>query len=172
MKGKEIWVDILNYEGLYQISNLGRVKNFKTNKILKQSIAKGYNRIRIKSKNYLVHRLIAQAFIPNPYNKPQINHIDSNRLNNDINNLEWCTPKENIIHGIIYGNIKYDYLVKYNVQHIKKIDMYDLNHNYIRSFSSITNAHRFFGSKPTGSISKCVNGHRKTAYGYRWSFAT
>jgi len=114
---QEIFKDIKGYEGLYQISNLGNVKSLERliikknnrNNIKKTTINKshicdtGYYAIRIKkgniSKMFKVHRLIAIAFIPNPENKPQVNHIDGNKLNNDISNLEWCTNKENAIHA-------------------------------------------------------------------------
>ena len=111
----EIWKDIKGYEGLYQVSNYGRIKtliNFNSKhsyskkelkerkeKILKEHECNGYLRVTLskkqKSKHYRVHRLVAQAFIPNPENKPQINHKDNNRKNNNVNNLEWCTALYN-----------------------------------------------------------------------------
>lgn len=100
----EIWKDIKDYEGLYQVSNLGRVKRVKAGKILKGfKITKGYVGVRL-SKNGIVsnkkiHRLVAQAFISNPESKPQVNHIDENKTNNVISNLEWSTAKENSNHG-------------------------------------------------------------------------
>lgn len=111
---EEIWVDIKGYEGFYQVSNQGRVKSLerrvKNNnndemrtikeRILKIHIdKKGYYRVDLckngNKKQYLVHRLVAIAFIPNPDNLPQIDHIDTNRLNNVWTNLKWCTNKEN-----------------------------------------------------------------------------
>lgn len=109
---KEVWKDIPNYEGLYQVSNLGRVKSFRrsTNHryeseyILKPLHANnGYcqvtlydNTIRHK---FLIHRLVAQAFIPNPENLPQVNHKDENPYNNAASNLEWCTNEYNNAYG-------------------------------------------------------------------------
>lgn len=109
---KELWKDIPNYEGLYQVSNLGRVKSFrkstkyhcKNEYILKPNIAShGYaevtfykNTIRHK---FLIHRLVASAFVPNPDNLPQINHKDENRTNNTADNLEWCTAEYNNAYG-------------------------------------------------------------------------
>lgn len=106
----EIWKDISGYEGLYQVSNKGRVKStggrhggFSCDIILKSHFQKGYHKLRLYKDNtwhnFLVHRLIAIAFIPNPYNKPYINHINGNRSDNRIENLEWCTQKENIVHA-------------------------------------------------------------------------
>lgn len=103
---KEIWKDIDGYKGKYQISNLGRVKSLKCNRerILKfTTMHKGYHAVSFDNyknrKTFRVHRLVAQAFIPNPKNKPQVNHIDGNKLNNSINNLEWVSPAENIKHA-------------------------------------------------------------------------
>lgn len=109
----EVWKDIKGYEGLYQISNLGRVKSlkrFNTNnantkdRILKPSLdRKGYLHVVLcknnKRYNKTLHRLVAEAFIENPENKPQVNHIDEDKTNNRVSNLEWMTNKENRNHG-------------------------------------------------------------------------
>lgn len=96
---KEIWKDIKNYEGLYKISNLGNVKSLKTNKNLYYSKSRNYLRVSLNKngirKGYFIHRLVAQAFIPNPNNYPCVNHKDCNGNNNKVNNLEWCTYKQN-----------------------------------------------------------------------------
>lgn len=102
----EIWKDIVGYESKYQISNLGRIRNAKSKKLYIIGIdSNGYYRINLydnlgKYKTYRVHRLLGIAFIPNPNNYPCINHIDGNKLNNDLSNLEWCTYKHNIIHAV------------------------------------------------------------------------
>lgn len=111
---QEIWKDIKEYEGLYQISNLGNVKSLKRNKLLKPIKDKdGYLCVTLykmcKLKEKKVHRLVAQTFILNPENKPQVNHIDGNKQNNVVNNLEWCTRLENIEHAWKIGLMKVHY---------------------------------------------------------------
>lgn len=104
---EEIWKDIKEYEGIYQVSNLGRVKSLKHSKegkLLKGRVTgKGYLSVALfrnsVRKSNSIHRLVAEAFIPNPENKPEVNHIDENKLNNDVSNLEWVTSKENSNHG-------------------------------------------------------------------------
>lgn len=103
---KEIWRDIDNYYIFYEISNFGNVRNKQTKYVLKQQLnSSGYlgvtlSHYRVKR---LVHRLVGQAFIPNPENKPQINHKDSNKTNNKVENLKWLTAKENSLHSLKYG---------------------------------------------------------------------
>ena len=111
---EEVYRDIIGYEGKYQVSNLGNVKslpkgdgNGNKERLLKQEINKrkhtNYRRVSLSSngnvKRFLVHRLVGEAFIANPDNKPQINHIDNNGENNNSNNLEWVTGSENMIHA-------------------------------------------------------------------------
>ena len=104
----EVWKDIPDYEGLYQVSNLGRIKSLNFNKTGKEKIMKPRtgNRYYMTAlwkngirKDYLLHRIVAETFIPNPENKPFINHKDENCFNNSINNLMWCTHKENMNWG-------------------------------------------------------------------------
>lgn len=104
----EIWVDIRGFEGIYQVSSLGNIKSFKKvngGKILSNKNSKGgYLSIILckgdKRRCTRVHRLVAESFIPNPYKKPQINHIDGNKQNNNVNNLEWATRRENMAHAM------------------------------------------------------------------------
>ena len=101
---KEEWKDIPGYDGYYEISNTGRIRICNSGKILKQSDhTSGYKSVRLWNgsnyKNHYVHRLVAEAFIPNPDNKPTVNHKDENKKNNSANNLEWMTYLENNEYG-------------------------------------------------------------------------
>ena len=106
---KEIWKDILGYEGLYQVSNYGRIKSFNYRNTGKEKMLSlkpnknGYIRIGLtkdgKRKMFQVHQLVAQTFLENPNNYSQINHKDENKINNNAENLEWCTPKYNSNYG-------------------------------------------------------------------------
>jgi hypothetical protein len=102
----ENWIDIKDYEGLYQISNLGRIKSIRTNRYLKPSINdNGYYRVGLskdnKCKHYKVHRLVAIHFIPNVPGSNLVNHINGDKGDNTVMNLEWVTHRENICHGFI-----------------------------------------------------------------------
>ena len=122
----EIWKTIKSYKN-YKISNLGRIKN-KNNELLHPS-GLIYKMIGLqknkKSKKYCIHKLVAGAFIPNPDNKKEVNHIDHNKHNNKLSNLEWVTHRENIVAAVIFGNIK-----------SRKIAQYDLDDNLIKIWRS------------------------------------
>lgn len=103
----EIWKEIENLNGKYLISNYGNVKSLYINKILKAGYNNGYLMVNLKSKMYYIHRLVATYFIENTNNKKQVNHLDLNKSNNSIENLEWCSAKENTNHywNLVNNNI-------------------------------------------------------------------
>lgn len=154
---KEIWKEILGYEGLYEVSNLGKVRNKKTGRILKlRGNKKKYWRIVLCKdgvcKEYKLHRLVAQAFLPNPQNFPQVNHKDENPDNNIVSNLEWCTAL-------------------YNVRYSQAIPVlqYDLQGNFIREWGGENEAADAL-SIPQGNICKCCQGTRNYAGGFIWKY--
>lgn len=177
---KEIWKNIPNFEG-YKISNYGRVKNNKlwTGKmyiqketILKCSIANnGYLRVTLmkdgQAKYKNVHRLVAEAFIPNPNNYDIINHIDGNRANSNVNNLEWCTQKHNMREASKIGRMKGKRGT--NNYRSKAVIQYDLYGNFIKEWDYMTKITEELGYDYT-CISRCCNGTYKKSHGYIWKY--
>ncbi len=101
----EIWKTVGGYEGIYEVSPLGKVRNIKKAFILSIFYGNKYCNVKLIAKRHLMHRLVAAAFIPNPNNLPEVNHIDGNKENNHVNNLEWCTRSENMKHAFRIGKI-------------------------------------------------------------------
>lgn len=178
----EEWKNIKGYENLYQVSNYGRIKSLKKHsifnnrtyptKILKCHInTKKYLDVELckfnKSHRYRIHRLVAEAFIPNPDNKPQVNHIDCNKSNNKMNNLEWCNNSENQQHAFKNGlNTRKKYG---DSPRAKKINQYNLNGDFIKTWDSIIRIKDECGYCD-GFISQCCKGKYKQAYGYIWKY--
>ena len=170
---KEIWKDIQEYEGLYQVSNLGRIKSFprpgtrtKKIRILKQTIGKhGYYCVVLykngKPKTKIVHRIVAETFINNKNNYNIVNHKDENSLNNNVSNLEWCSQKYNINYGT--GNKR-----RSDTEKIQ-INQYDLKGNLIKEWKGIIDASKKLKIS-NGNIVNCCKGKRKTAGGYKWNY--
>lgn len=169
---KEFWKPILNYEGLYEVSNFGRVKSFRFGKerILKPGINKGgYFFVVLykngKKKNHLVHRLVAEAFLPNPDNLPEVNHKDENPQNNNIENLEWCSHSYNINFGTRNKRVA---AKNTNGKCSKTVLQYDLEGNLIREWKSVTECGR--NGYNQGHVAECCNGKRKTHKGFIWRY--
>lgn len=150
--------------GLYEVSNLGNVKNIKTNRVFSKNIDYfGYCVVTLtknkKAKNYKVHRLVAQAFIPNKHDKTQINHINGNKQDNRMENLEWVSCKENIQHAVNNNLINCE----------KQIEQYNKNGKLLSIWTSVIEAQRQLKIKDSNIIAVC-NGKRKTAGGYIWKY--
>lgn len=182
---EEIWKDISGYEGLYQVSNLGRVRSFdryvrngtsnrniKRGKILKPCVTRdGYLQLNLikdkKKKVSTIHRLVAKAFIENPENKPCVNHIDGNKQNNNVTNLEWVTYSENTIHAMKIG-LKTD--PKGRNHYKRAVNQYTLDGKFIRRWESIKAVQDKWNLKSI-KISSCCRGRIKTSLGYKWEYA-
>lgn len=162
---KEIWKDVVGYEGLYQVSNMGRVRSFKRGKVrvLKPNTNKrGYLHVVLSKNNSLktlrIHRLVAQAFLPNPNNLPQVNHKDEDKTNNIVTNLEYCDAKYNSNYGTRNEKIS------------KIILQIDKNSNVvINIFPSTIAAEKQTGCKQQ-NICSCCKGKLKTTGGYKWKY--
>lgn len=174
----EIWKEIKDYEGFYEISNTGCIRSVKRivtysnginhlykSKVLSPSICNGYYKVTLHKnglkKTHSVHRLVAEAFIDNPKKLPCVNHKDENRLNNNADNLEWCTIKYNSN----YGNAQ----IKKAKKCFKPLCQLDLNGNVIKLWNSMTDVEKELGIK-IASISNNIHGHSKSAGGYKWRF--
>ena len=167
---EEIWKDIEGYEGLYQVSNMGRVRSLRKNIILRQGITRGYERVVLSTNNiqkgYYIHRLVATAFISNPDNLYQVNHKDENKTNNRVDNLEWCTREYNYNYGTRGKRIS---LKNTNGKKSKITLQYDINGNLIKEWKSTMDVQRNLGFNQS-SISKCCRGKYACAYGYIWKY--
>lgn len=190
----EEWRDIKGYEGLYQVSSLGRVRSldrisFHLNRwgtLTKTRIRGRIRRTNISNSGYSylplskngndycakIHRLVAEAFIPNPYNYPEVNHKDGNKQNNIVSNLEWCTHSMNHIHAVATGLAD---LEKIRRKHYRKVRQIDPNTGKeVKIWPSIKEAGESLSRSkyPDNPIWKCLHGLRayNTAYGYRWEY--
>lgn len=161
-KEEEIWLPIKGFEGRLEVSNMGRVRSverivaFGRNKRkVSQTVYKqhddrdGYKMVKISGKNIKVHRAVAQAFIPNPENKQQVNHIDGNKANNRADNLEWATQEENMRHASINGLAKHVEVIRDDGER----------------YSTVCEAGKSNGVSPT-CISAVINGYQKTSNGH------
>jgi archaeosine-15-forming tRNA-guanine transglycosylase len=174
----EIWKDIEGYENIYQVSNLGRIRRVNQSgyRIRKQKVNKGYFLITLSKdaiqKTFLVHRLVGLAFVDNPKMKPEINHLDENKLNNRANNLQWVTSKENANWGT--RNSRISEYVRHNPVSVCKTKRVNQickdTKKIIATYESMGEVVRKFGYHQ-GNISECCSGKRREANGFLWSYA-
>lgn len=182
----EVWRDVVGYEGLYQVSSIGRVRSLrnktrivdKENGIMRQKFDfRGYLRVNLhkggECKALLVSRLVAMAFIENPYNYPVVGHMDDVKTNNSVGNLYWTTPRENNYHN---GKME-----RFHELHNKKISQIadalstpvvstDIRTGEESFFKSMQEASKRTGAD-SGKISMCCNGKRNSHNGMTWRFA-
>lgn len=186
---KEEWRTIKNTDGKYSVSNLGNVKRnehytivsptsthtngtklfYKERKLNPHLNKDGYRIVKLhleegNVRTVSVHRLVAENFIPNQNNYPQINHIDENRINNNVDNLEWCTATHNANHGTRKEKLR-------KISGIR-VAQYDLQGNLIKIWDSISQASQSFGAKTTSCIRRVCKGEpgRLSYRGYTWRY--
>lgn len=179
--GKEIWKDLPNYEGIYQISNMGRIKSLSRKRLVNKkrnsfclmpekimvikTDKNGYCHVTLCKNNirktYWLHRLVLKNFVENPNNLPQINHINGNKSDNKLKNLEWCTPKHNYHEAVKLGlrNVKQRRLYK-NSKKLAQIK----DDKIVKIFDS-----RAMAVKELGVSTINVNSP-KMSYGYYWKY--
>lgn len=177
---KDIWIlKWIDYTWIYKVSNLWRIKSIPRRttkwwilKLTKQNyiMCDLYN---IKSNRFLVHRLVALTFIPNPKNKPCVNHIDWNKYNNALDNLEWCTYSENEKHSyrVLWKKPNKTGLWRKGKLHYKSkpINQYNLDWTFIKTFESLQEAAKNFNWNPS-NIMCCCKWIYKTSYWYNWKY--
>lgn len=199
---EEVWKPVVGYEGLYEVSNLGRVRSLRYKKIKKLSLTKyGYYIvgfcINYKNNVHLVHRLVAEAFLPNPNNLPEVDYINTDRTDNRLENLRWVTRKENMNNPITIerakdtfnkktyhekekclNNLKLGRLghklseetkMKISKSHSKPIIQLKLNGEFVRVWESAYKAQKETGMCQA-SIQRCLVGKQQTTYNYKWIF--
>lgn len=199
----EIWLDIKNYESYYQVSNKGRVRSLphlvntsikhnsqvlRKGRILKTiPNDKGYLSVSLsksgKSKCYRVHVLVAKTFIPNPVNKPFVDHIDTDKSNNNVDNLRWCTQKENCNNDLTIEHYRSNNMGKNNpmfgktqtiehkIKRSRAVLQFSKNNEFIKEYDAIFLAAKETGALVTNIIRACKN-FNKTAGGYKWKYKT
>lgn len=170
------WKPLKRYDGLYLISDEGQVFSVRSNRLLKPQISTaGYYRIElncngIKQKE-LVHRLVAECFIPNPNSYPIVNHKDENPLNNHVDNLEWCTHQYNLTYGTCVQRRLAHTEYRSGADNVKSktVYQYDLEGNFIAEYGGAREAARITGLSGH-SISKAATGKLRQYAGYVWSY--
>ena len=187
---REIWKDIKDYEGLYQVSNLGRIKSLNYNHTGKEKVMKPYKTKKgyfyihlcknVEKKLFLVHRLVAETFLPNPDNLPQVNHKiegkegksinmvifnEDGSVNEEKSTIEWCTQEYNHNYGTINERIA---LAHTNGKQSKPVLQFTLDGEFVREWPSVGECGR--NGFNQGNIAACCRGLYESMYGFRWEY--
>lgn len=182
---EEIWKDVVGYEGLYEVSNLGNVRSlFRYKKQLKWNVSNsGYATVELFrdkiSKRLLVHRLVADAFLSNTHNFPIVNHKDENKLNNNVNNLEWCTQGYNLAYNNghkrraessrwFYDELSIKFCKDNPAIKVAVVQM-SLSGEFIKEWASAKEAAKGLGCK-SNHICECCKNKRKPFNGFKWKY--
>lgn len=180
-KQNEVWKDVAGYEGLYEVSTNGRVR--RNGHIRKTRVDyRGYEAISLykcsKGRNFKIHRLVASAFIENPENKRTVNHKDGNKLNNNVENLEWATHSENLIHASKIGlrpvsdnQRKAASITGRRTCELNrpKKPVFCIKNGQVEIFESAHSGARFVNGNPSAVVA-CCKGRKKTYKGYEWGY--
>lgn len=176
-----MWAQIQGYEGLYEVSDSGDVRSMNYNHTGEPRIltpkkhSSGYNTVVLcknsEKKNKSIHILVAQAFVDNPDSKPQVNHKDGNKENNNANNLEWVTASENIHHSFEVLGKQSPNKGRFGESHYAsvRISQYSLTGHFVKQWNCISDAAREIGCQPSQIINN-IKGRSKTCRGYMWRY--
>ena len=166
---EEVWKPVKGYEGLYEVSDMGHVRGLKSGKVLRPGNSGRYDFVVLvkdgKRKDLYVHRIVANTFIPNPNGLLEVNHIDENKTNNCVQNLEWISHRENALHGTA--------LERGHRKLRKKVIQLTKDGQLVKEYESLLAVRKETGWH-IGNISKCAKGNPEypSAYGYTWRFAS
>lgn len=163
------WKDVKGYEEYYSISSTGKLLSKRREKLMKTHIdIGGYERVELnkngRGKKFFIHRLVAVAFLKKDESRPFVNHIDFNPLNNNVDNLEWCTQKENINHSAKDGRMNHD-----GTRNSKTVYQFTLDGELVNVFPSTMEVERQMGIANSNISNCCLETHR-TAGGFRWRY--